>query len=57
MKLVYAYILWFNHEKRTNSHVSIFTWLKNKFFSKKTSGTRQGSKIIKQGILFTDTML
>ena len=31
--------------------------IKKKIFSKKTSGTRQGSKITKQGILFTDTML
>ena len=27
------------------------------FFSKKTSGTHQGSKIAKQGILFADAML
>ena len=57
MKVIDTYIVLFNHEKRTNSYFSIFTWLKKMFFSKKTSGTHQGSKIAKQGILFTDAML
>ena len=47
MKVIDTYILLFNHEKRTNSYFSIFTWLKkNGFFLKRPQEPTRVAKLL-----------